>query len=386
MNLPILSGASLGAPASPTCPHTANAVADGLHRAALDLLPILERGARIDAATLRAAMVAAFGASDADGGWDWKQAYDACEAAEILFLRRHGPAIVRSSSDPQARLRLVERIAALAPTHTRRSEAGQAMQQFSTPPAFALVAAIAAQIGAGERVLEPSAGTGMLAVAAQLFGGGVILNELAPERAALLERLYPGASVTRHDAAQIDDRLAPDLVPDIVLMNPPFSAMAGIDRRMPGTALRHIGSALARLRPGGRMVAITGAGCAPEAPAWRDAFTALQERGRVVFTASVDGRIYARHGTTTETRLTVIDRVPADRQDAFAPDHGKAPDLATLLDWVRASVPPRTPMPSTPPPPFVNAAVIRRASVSVVNAAVDPAPTDAAPLDYAAID
>ena len=386
MNLPILGGASLGAPASSTCPDPVNVVADGLHRAALDLLPILERGARIDAATLRAAMTTAFGASDAAGGWDWKQAYDACEAAEILFLRRHGPAIIRSSSDPQAWLRLVERIAALAPTHTRRSEMGQAMQQFSTPPGFALVAAIAAQIGAGETVLEPSAGTGMLAIAAQLFGGLVSLNELAQERAALLERLYPGASVTRQDAAQIDDRLAHDFVPDIVLMNPPFSAMAGIDRRMPGTALRHISSALARLRPGGRLVAITGAGCAPEAPAWRDAFTALQERGRVVFTASVDGGIYARHGTTTETRLTVIDRLPADRQDAFAPDHGKAPDLATLLDWVRKSVPPRAPMPSAPPPPSVDAALVRRATVSAVTAEVDPAPIDAAPLDYAALD
>ena len=386
MNLPILGGASFGAPASSTCPDPANSVADGLHRAALDLLPILERGARIDTATLRAAMTTAFGARDADGGWDWKRAYDACEAAEILFLRQHGPAIVRSSSDPQAWLGLVERVAALAPSHTRRSEAGQAMQQFSTPPAFALVAAIAAQIGAGETVLEPSAGTGMLAVAAQLFGGVVILNELAPVRAALLGRLFLGANITSHDAAQIDDRLAPDLVPDIVLMNPPFSAMAGIDRRMPGTALRHIASALARVRPGGRLVAITGAGCAPEAPAWRNAFIALQERGRVVFTASVDGRVYARHGTISETRLTVIDRVPVDRQNAFVPDHGKAPDLATLLDWVRTSVPPRAPIPSPPPPPSLNAAVVRRAPISAVTAGVDPAPIDAAPLDYAAID
>lgn len=391
MNLPILGGAPLGAPASSDCPDAATVAAGGLHRAAIELLPILERGARIDATTLRAAMVGAFGASDADGAWDWKQAYDACEAAEILFLRRHGPAILKSSADPRAWLRLVERIAALAPTHTRRSEAGQAMQQFSTPPGLALVAAVAARIGAGERVLEPSAGTGMLAIAAQLFGGAVILNELAPARAALLERLFPGASVTRHDAAQIDDRLAPDRLPDVVLMNPPFSAMAAIDRRMPGTALRHIVSALARLRPGGRLVAITGAGCAPEAPAWRDAFAALQERGRVVFTASIDGRVYARHGTTTETRLTVIDRVPADRRDAFAPDHGKAPDLAALLEWVLASVPPRPPLPPTPPlAPLVPAtstistAQVARAGTATTD--IDPAPLDAAPLDYAAID
>ena len=36
----------------------------------------------------------------------------------------------------------------------------------------------------------------------------------------------------------------------------------------------------------------------------------LSDRASFVFTASVDGRIYARHGTTIDTRLTVIDRIP----------------------------------------------------------------------------
>jgi hypothetical protein len=45
------------------------------------LLPQLERGQRIEAALLRGAMEAAFGASDASGAWDWKAAYEACEAA-----------------------------------------------------------------------------------------------------------------------------------------------------------------------------------------------------------------------------------------------------------------------------------------------------------------
>src|SRR3546814_10253370 len=60
-------------------------------------------------------------------------------------------------------------------------------------------------------------------------------------------------------------------------------------------ALRHIGSALARLADGGRLVAITGANFAPDAPAWRDAYVRLQERGHVVFSAAIDGRVYAKH-------------------------------------------------------------------------------------------
>jgi predicted RNA methylase len=385
MNLPILGGPPLGAPAHAS-PDTA--AADACHRAATTLLTNLELGTPIDAQYLRTAMEDAFGASDAEGAWDWKQAYDSCEAAEILFLLRHGRAIFDPARDRQGWLRLVERVASLAPTHTRRSQSGQAMQQFSTPPGLALITAIAAGIGAGEKLLEPSAGTGMLAVFGHLFGARLALNELAPARAALLDRLFPDASVARHDAAQIDDRLDPGLVPDVVLMNPPFSAMVGVERRMPGTALRHIASALSRLRPGGRLVAITGAGCAPEAPAWRDAFVALQERGRVVFTASIAGSVYARHGTTTETRLTVIDRVPAEMPHDFAPDHGKAPDLATLLDWVLACVPPRLATVAIPArcPSQIVAPASFGVSPGVGHADATPDDADVEPLDYATLD
>uniref|UniRef100_UPI003B58B438 hypothetical protein n=1 Tax=Noviherbaspirillum sp. ST9 TaxID=3401606 RepID=UPI003B58B438 len=58
--------------------------------AAEQLLPHLEHGRRIDAAILRAAMELAFGASDATGAWDRKTAYDACEVATLLFLRKYG--------------------------------------------------------------------------------------------------------------------------------------------------------------------------------------------------------------------------------------------------------------------------------------------------------
>jgi P-loop containing NTP hydrolase pore-1/C-terminal domain on Strawberry notch homologue len=124
-------------------------------------------------------------------------------------------------------------------------------------------------------------------------------------------------------------------------MNPPFSAAAHVDGRVADAALRHISSALARLTDGGRLVAITGTNLSPENPTWRDSFVHLQERARVVFSAAVDGRVYARHGTTTETRLTVIDRVPADDPASFPASPGIAGDTATLLDWVTRHVPPR---------------------------------------------
>jgi hypothetical protein len=124
---------SASAPAQPSLLALACPKADvprGLADAARLLLPYLERGHRIDAAVLRAAMERAFGGSDAAGMWDWKTAYDACEAATVLFLRKFGPAIRAQATSPGGLL-MLGKVAALLPTHTRRSQESQALQQFS---------------------------------------------------------------------------------------------------------------------------------------------------------------------------------------------------------------------------------------------------------------
>jgi predicted RNA methylase len=321
-------------------PGAAIAAAAGL------LLPPLERGQRIDAGMLRAAMETSFGASDAAGAWDWKAAYEACEAATVLFLRKFGPAMQARAAAPAARLAMLTKVAGLLPTHTRRSEESQALQQFSTPIPLGFCAATAAAITPADLVLEPSAGTGLLAIMAERAGGSLALNELADTRAGLLARLFPGLAVSRFDAAQIDDHLDADIRPSVVLMNPPFSALAHVDRRMADAAFRHIRSALARLAEGGRLVAITGAGLAPDAPAWTEAFIALQEQATIAFTAPIAGAAYARHGTTVDTRLTVIDKRPAADAAVFPCSPGLAPDAATLLAWVMAGVPSRLPVSS----------------------------------------
>ena len=318
--------------------------AKAIHAAAGMLLPHVERGARIDAAILRRAMEIAFGGSDATGLWSWKDAYEACEVATVLFLTKYGKPLFRKAASPAQRLSVLAKIAGLLPTHTRRSEESQARQQFSTPLPLGLAALTAAGIGPDDVVLEPSAGTGLLAILAQVAGGSPILNELADTRADLLSSLFPAYAVTRFDAAQIDDHLDAGAVPSVVLMNPPFSAMAHVSGRMADATYRHIASALARLAPGGRLVAITGANFAPDASDWRDAFIRLQERGRVVFTAAIDGSVYARHGTTFPTRLTVIDKIAAEDATVFPASAGAAPDIATLLGWIEANVPPRLPV------------------------------------------
>ena len=338
-----MTNPSSSAAARSAAPSLAAASA-AIAQAARLLLPDLECGRRIDASILRTAMEAAFGASDAAGAWDWKTAYDACEAATVLFLRKYGKVLLRKAGSPAAALPMLAKIAGLFPTHTRRSEESQALQQFSTPVPLGLAVSAAAAITAADRVLEPSAGTGLLAILAEIAGGSLVLNELAETRATLLGHLFPGVIVTRFDAAQIDDHLDAAITPSVVVMNPPFSAMANVDRRMADAALRHVASALARLCQGGRLVAITGPNFAPDNPAWREAFVRLQERGRVVFSAAIDGAVYAKHGTTIDTRLTVIDKEPAADPKVFPPSPGIAPDAERLLAWVNELVPSRLPL------------------------------------------
>ena len=312
--------------------------------AAHDLLGHLERGDRIDISRLRAAMEVAFGASDATGVWDWKAAYEACEVATVLFLRKYGKALFRKSASPAARLSTLSKITGLLPTHTRRSEESQALQQFSTPIPLGLAVVTAAAIAPDDIVLEPSAGTGLLAILASTAGASLILNELAEVRADLLNSLFPALAITRYDAAQIDDHLDSAVVPSVVLMNPPFSAMANVAGRVADAGFRHISSALNRLAPGGRLVAITGANVRPDLPDWHDAFVRMQERGSVIFSAAIAGSIYAKHGTTFPTRLTVIDKTPASDPTVLPASAGTAPDAATLLTWIERDISPRLPV------------------------------------------
>ncbi|WP_192248019.1 strawberry notch family protein [Mesorhizobium caraganae] len=339
--IPASAAAPAATPLATPAPDAVNRVA-AILQAAGQLLPYLERGQSISSPMLRGVMVEAFGGTDAEGLWVWKDAYEALEIAQILFMRKFGPAILSRSASPQAALAMITRIVQLAPTHTRRSDESQAMQQLSTPLPLAFVAARAAAMSSSDLMLEPSAGTGLLAIHAEIARASLALNELAVTRADLLGLLFPRIPVSRHDAAHIDDHLDAAMEPSVVLMNPPFSVGAYVDGHVADAAWRHLSSAFARLRAGGRLVAITGTGLSPENPKWRAAFERLQEQGTIIFTAAIDGRVYARHGTTAETRLTIIDKVPATDPTGFVPAPGKAMDVGTLLSWI-SDLPPRTP-------------------------------------------
>lgn len=102
-------------PAAAALPRVPADPAAAILAAARLLLPRLERGERFDTTTLRNAMVAAFGVSDATGAWNWKDAYEAGEAAAVLLLRKYGRALFRMAPTPAARLSLLAKIAGLLP-------------------------------------------------------------------------------------------------------------------------------------------------------------------------------------------------------------------------------------------------------------------------------
>lgn len=284
------------------------ATAANLVQAARYLLPYFEAGHAVDAKTLRCAMQDAFGASDTSGAWIWKDAYNAAEVAQVMVVTRYGAVMQRQAESPIEFLRMIERLTALAPPHTRRSEDSVRLQQFSTPLPPAAIVAQAAGFCSTDQVLEPSAGTGLLAVFAKISRAGIALNELDDTRRDLLRVLIRDVPISDHDAAAIDDRLDRAITPSVIVMNPPFSAAQHVAGKYRQATSRHGLSALARLAPGGRLVVITSERFNATTNSLHSTFKSIGQSAAVVFSAAIAGNVFARHGTTVDTRLTVIDK------------------------------------------------------------------------------
>ena len=176
-------------------------------------------------------------------------------------------------------------------------------------------------VGEGDRVLEPSAGTGALCVFALATGATVHANELSERRADLLAVLLheagqdPADTLTRENADHLDALLPPAVRADVVVMNPPFSRTAGRlgSRRVPTVGTGHVLQALRRLDVGGRLVAILSAGVRRGKPTHQAFFEAVDaDPFRLRADVEVGGAVYRPYGTSVRTRLLVVDRVPGN--------------------------------------------------------------------------
>ncbi|MCP3732159.1 strawberry notch family protein [Sphingomonas sp. MG17] len=301
------------------------------------LVPRIVRLGGVSRRSLTSLMIDQFGGTDATGRWSMRDAYDALELAQVMMVADSGQ--LELDNDPYRTLELLERIAGSLPTQSYRSEQQVELQQFSTPLPLAWLAARAAALRAGDVVLEPSAGTGMLAAHGHRRGCAMALNERDPQRAALLEAAI-GRPVSRHDAEFIDDALPADAAPTVVLINPPFSRseQRGRDRH---AGARHLRSALQRLALGGRCVAIMSPAFAPDAAGasgYEAVAKVVQPRAEITIT----GQPYAKHGTSISVRLCVF-----DKGWFGATDRATVTSLDKALDLVLA-LPPRLDEPTPP--------------------------------------
>jgi protein-L-isoaspartate O-methyltransferase len=324
--------------------HSAN-----LFAAARALAVQLARSRPLDRRLVAGVMTTAFGASDAEGVWSWRDAYDAIEAATVLQIRRLVPQVARLEDAPTEIAAVLAAVSALGLTHTRRSEEQVALDQFSTPPQLAALVALAARVRPGDRVLEPSAGTGLLAIVAEACGGVMTLNEVAGGRADLLDCLFRSAVRTRHDGRHIHDLAEGAGTFDVVIANPPFTNLAD-----------HLVGGLKALADHGRLAAIVPLVALTEEALLRR----LGRDGAVIGRIALPSRGFVKHGTSVETGLLIVDRTDAagglppviegeDPAAAIAailtlPErHGARPRVRTEVD-VQAFLSPRDRRPAAP--------------------------------------
>lgn len=278
-----------------------------------------------------------FGGTVAEGAFSPKDAYDALELAVNMLVRDQAEAYDPSRGDAGAKAAVegLQMIIDQMPTQTRRDSETDTFQQFSTPPTYGYVVNWIANIKGGERVLEPSAGNGGIAIFAKNGYAKVDVNELAERRLPSLEALGFDR-VTGENAEQIANIWANDPTRsyDVVVMNPPFSSSAGrTSKNNSATGAKHIEQALAMLKPGGRLVAIMGHTFRESNSRVKPFFDKLAKgpysvRANIVVKGD---QIYKKYGTTYDNRLLVIDKI----KDAGEMVTGEAETLADVIDMTK---------------------------------------------------
>lgn len=173
------------------------------------------------------------------------------------------------------------------------------LQQFFTPPHLADQLVTFADIKPLMAVLEPSAGDGSLARAANAVGGRVHCVELDVGLARGLVSI--GFDTDQADFLSIrpgeTGGMAPPLF-DRIIMNPPFTRQQDV---------QHVMHAFRFLRPTGRLVAIVSRMAGKHNNRWGLAFTEwMIQRGRNLVIHTVPAGTFRASGTMVETKILVV--------------------------------------------------------------------------------
>ncbi|MBC2712857.1 MAG: strawberry notch family protein [Desulfosarcina sp.] len=283
----------------------------------------------------------AWSGTQAQGVYTPKDAYDAVEIGVndyISGMNKRGvyvPTVDDAHAAGVSVGGLVRMVQSILPTQTKRTREQIEFQQFSTPPGLAYAVNWVANLKKDDIYLEPSAGVGGIAVFAKQVADKVYVNELSNRRAGLLEG-QGFDQVTTENAEQLDNILDRSIQPTVIVMNPPFSSTAGrVSRNKTKYGAQHIEQALARLEPGGRLVAIVGRGMAHDRPTFTKWWDRIRAKYNVLANVSIAGDDYRKYGTTFDNQVLVIDKTgpTTDTELTAAVQHFE--DLPNILKGVR---------------------------------------------------
>ena len=240
------------------------------------------------------------------------------ELVEDGLVRAAREVVERNGRDSKDTYDLICKLYEMQPTIAARSSNRIKMQQYSTPLPMAWNAGHFAMSGKENgKVLEPTAGNGMLVFAVPAHQ--VHANELDETRLANL-REQGFAEVTQQDATEPFEG---GLQYDAVIANPPFGKREAVeyDGKMIGGLDPQITlNALASMKDDGRAAIIIGGNMEYAKngglKSMKPFFTYLYDHYNVKGVVDMDGKLYAKQGTTFPTRMILIDGRRSDEERA----------------------------------------------------------------------
>ena len=252
------------------------------------------------------------------------------ELVEDGLVRAAREVVERKGRDSKETYDLICKLYEMQPTISARSSNRIKMQQYSTPLPMAWNAGRFAMSGKENgKVLEPTAGNGMLVFTVP--SEQVHVNELDETRLANL-REQGFAEVTQQDATEPFEG---GKQYDVVIANPPFGKREAVeyDGKMIGGLDPQITlNALASMKDDGRAAIIIGGNMEYAKngglKSMKPFFTYLYDHYNVKGVVDMDGKLYAKQGTTFPTRMILIDgrRSEEDRAQSavYPPVQSKA--------------------------------------------------------------
>lgn len=231
--------------------------------------------------------------------------HEIAETAVNFIVQEKLAGELLTASDPQnAYVHILKPLVQLLPTQTWRSPEQLKWQQFSTPAGLAYLLAYLLNLEDEDEVLEPSSGTGSLAVWTSGLRIKTHTNEIDERRKILLECL--GFTPTAYDAEFINDFLPEEINPNCLIMNPPFSSNGGRTANNSSKfGFRHVESAIERLKKGGKFGIILGNSAGLDTRTGEKFWQRMSDRIYLKAIIKIAGREYSKNGTSVDVNLII---------------------------------------------------------------------------------